>query len=64
MFRGAFLNLKAYIYRKKTTNSLELNLLEYQQSIYLKEMSSSPREGKVLKAIVDHRETYEYFYIK
>jgi len=58
MFRGAFVNLKSFIYRKKITNSLELRLLEYQQTVYLKGISDTSHEAKVYKAIVEHRESF------
>ena len=60
MLRAAFINLKSYIDRKEAVTPLELRLLEYKRNIYLKAISNSPGEVKILKALIDHRSKYKF----
>jgi hypothetical protein len=60
MLRGALLNLKAYICRKQFHTSLEMRLMEYQRLVYLRALSNSPNETKILKALIEHRNNEEY----
>eukprot|EP00826_Nyctotherus_ovalis_P046082 TRINITY_DN5165_c0_g4_i1.p5 TRINITY_DN5165_c0_g4~~TRINITY_DN5165_c0_g4_i1.p5 ORF type:complete len:101 (-),score=36.72 TRINITY_DN5165_c0_g4_i1:295-597(-) len=59
MLRGALQNLKAYICRKQFHTSLETRLMEYQRLVYLRALSNSPAEAKILKALLEHRNTRE-----
>lgn len=55
MLRAALINLKAYIDRTDSKTPLELRLLEYKRTTYLKAIANSPAEVKILKALIDHR---------
>jgi len=60
MLRGALLNLEAYIFRKQFHTSLEMRLMEYQRLIYLRALSNSPNEVKILRALIEHRNSEGY----
>ena len=59
ILRAALINLKAYIDKEHST-PLDLRLLEYRRSIYLKAISNSPKEVRIMRAIIQHKSKQEF----